>query len=319
MSARTLRRRPRAGGGGQNVDSLLDTMANVVGIMVVLMAVTQLTVGDAMKRIQAWESEEASELRDARQQAEAQLASLGSEDLTRSLELARMREQIRDLRAVAEPSTAADTATVTATAASQRLQVRRLEAKLADKQKQLANLKILLAEGTARAEQEGIALRLPDPRPAPLAAKQLLIFCRYGRVFDPRFDQLERELQEVLRTAPPPVPRYFEAYDVGNELLRWRVVDGLRGRSARLDWRRKDIGETAAELRSPDAKLRQVFAENDPQQSFLRFYVWEDSFEAYLEARRIAEEAGYAAGWVPIPDGQPLDFVKGRTPPTPVD
>jgi len=32
-------------------------MANVVGILVVLMAVTQVTVNDAMKRIHVWESE----------------------------------------------------------------------------------------------------------------------------------------------------------------------------------------------------------------------------------------------------------------------
>jgi hypothetical protein len=35
----------------QNLDSLLDTMANVVGILVVLVAVTQLSVGDAVERI----------------------------------------------------------------------------------------------------------------------------------------------------------------------------------------------------------------------------------------------------------------------------
>ena len=36
--------------GAQNLDSLLDTMANVVGILIVLLAVTQMTVGDAMDR-----------------------------------------------------------------------------------------------------------------------------------------------------------------------------------------------------------------------------------------------------------------------------
>ncbi len=43
--------RRRAGFQGQNLDSLLDTMANVVGILIVLVAVTQLTLGDAVKRI----------------------------------------------------------------------------------------------------------------------------------------------------------------------------------------------------------------------------------------------------------------------------
>ena len=35
----------------QNLDSLLDTMSNVVGILVVLVAVTQLSIGDAVERI----------------------------------------------------------------------------------------------------------------------------------------------------------------------------------------------------------------------------------------------------------------------------
>ena len=35
----------------QNLDSLLDTMANVVGILVVVMAFTQIQVGEAVRRI----------------------------------------------------------------------------------------------------------------------------------------------------------------------------------------------------------------------------------------------------------------------------
>lgn len=45
------RRRGRSQGTGESMDSLLDTMANVVGILVVLVAVMQLAVGDAVDRI----------------------------------------------------------------------------------------------------------------------------------------------------------------------------------------------------------------------------------------------------------------------------
>ena len=45
------RRRDRGQGAEQSMDSLLDTMANVVGILVVLVAVMQLAVGDAVDRI----------------------------------------------------------------------------------------------------------------------------------------------------------------------------------------------------------------------------------------------------------------------------
>ena len=43
--------RSRRRGDAQNLDSLLDTMANVTGILIVLLAVTQISVGDAMTRV----------------------------------------------------------------------------------------------------------------------------------------------------------------------------------------------------------------------------------------------------------------------------
>jgi hypothetical protein len=317
LSRRVSLLRRRAGAGGQNVDSLLDTMANVVGILIVLMAVVQMTVSDAMKRIQVWESEEAVELREARHEVETKAAGIASIDLAQTLELSRLREHIRQLRE--ESTTVTDTASVSADVAQRKLQVRRLEASIAEKKEKLANLQILLSKAEVAAEQQGIPLRLPDPRPPPLAADALVLFARFGRVFDPRYDQLTRELNDVLQTAPRPIPRYFEAYDIGNEMLRWQVVDQARGRAYRLDWRHTRIGETAEELRSPNAQLRSVYSGHNPQARFLYFYVWGDSFEVYLEARRIAEELGFAAGWEAIPDGQALELVKGRTPPTPVD
>jgi len=43
--------RPRQEDDDGNLDSLLDTMTNVVGILVIVMIVTQLGVRDAVKRI----------------------------------------------------------------------------------------------------------------------------------------------------------------------------------------------------------------------------------------------------------------------------
>jgi hypothetical protein len=314
-----LRQRTKTSASGQNVDSLLDTMANVVGILIVLMAVTQMTVNDAMKRIQVWESDEAVDLVSRRQEAEAQLARSAGIDLARTLELSRLRDHIAQLRDVTDTKVATDTPSVAANVASQRLQVRRLEAAISDKKEKLANLQIVLAKSSARAEQKGIALRLPDPRPAPVSSERRVLFARYGRVFDPRFERLTRELQEVIRGVPGSVERYFQSYDVGNEMLRWQVIDEATARIHRLNWRRTDLGETPEQLQSPRAEFPKLLASLDEKSEFLYFYVWGDSFEVYLEARRIAEEAGFSAGWLPIPTEEPLDLVRSKGSPTPVD
>jgi hypothetical protein len=314
-----VRQPRRTGTGDQNVDSLLDTMANVVGILIVLMAVTQLTVNDAMERIRLWESEEAASLHQATHVARARLAERRGVDLEHTAELARLRELLRQLKAQPETVPPQDATALATRLASQRMRAQRLRDSIREHQGKLSKLEILLSGAEARAQAQTRTVRLPDPRPAPAVAEEVKIFCRYGRVVDPRFDQLARELLEVTRAAPPPAARYFDSHDIGNELLRWRLVEDTALPAARLEWRSHTVGETLAELQSPNARFRTQLAERDTRTRFLHFYVWEDSFEVYAEARRLAEEAGFAAGWQPLPNGRPLDFVQGPSSPTPVD
>ena len=314
-----MRHKRLEGTAEQNVDSLLDTMANVVGILIVLMAVTQLTVNDAMNRIRIWESEAAADLREATEDARARLAGIGNIDLARTLELARVRDLVRMLRDQPETVTAKDTATLTTDLASQRMQVQRLEGSIREREEKLAKLEILVAEAEARAQEATLTVRLPDPRPAPATAEEVKIFCRYGRVFDPRFQELARELLAVRRQTRSAVSRYFDTHDVGNELMRWRMAEDTPVPAMRLDWRHSAIGETLSELQAPKALFRERLASYDPNSRFLHFYVWEDSFEVYLQARRLAEQAGFAVGWQPLANGRPLDFVQGPSTPTPID
>jgi hypothetical protein len=37
----------------------------------------------------------------------------------------------------------------------------------------------------------------------------------------------------------------------------------------------------------------------NPSKFYARFLVWPDSFETYLEARRVATQYGFSAGWAP--------------------
>ncbi len=122
-----MRPRARRNTDSQNLDSLLDTMANVVGILVVLMAVTQLTINDAMKRIRVWKSDEAVSLREQRHEAEAKLAMIGPASLAEALERSRLREQIERLRSDSAAARPVEPARVATDLARNKLQSRELE------------------------------------------------------------------------------------------------------------------------------------------------------------------------------------------------
>jgi hypothetical protein len=90
--------------------------------------------------------------------------------------------------------------------------------------------------------------------------------------------------------------------------------------TARLDWRRPNAGETLDELDDKASEFRRALSRYDEQRQYIQFYVWGDSFEVYLEARRQAEAAGFSVGWEPYEIGQSLKFARSMsTAPTPVD
>ncbi len=292
----------------QNLDSLLDTMANVVGILVVLMAVTQLSVHDAMQRIRTLEQEDAVAVGREGQEAERALAAIGALSLPAILDLARVRGLLERLRVVPAAAGPQEPAVVAADVASRTLQVRRLEVSLARERTELADLRIHLSDLAARPQPDHIELRLPDPRPAALNTERVVFLCRYGRVVDPSLDDLERELIQTLQRIPGSVVDYFQQHDIGNAAFRWRVAN--RGTVARLDWRRTDNGETVNEAIQPGSAIRTALAGYDPKRHFIRFFVWSDSFDVYLETRRIAEEAGFAVGWEAKEAGRDLTFAR---------
>jgi hypothetical protein len=284
------------------------------------MAVTQLTINDAMKRIRVWKSDEAVSLREQRHEAETKLAMIGPASLAKALEMSRLREQIERLRSDSAAARPVEPARVATDLARNKLQVRELERKLDGKRDKLTKLRIQLAESEALPEPDGTDLRLPDPRPAPLGAESVVLFCRYERVLYPNLARLEKDFFGVVRRARGPTAEYFRSHDVGNADLRWQLLETPSGQVAQLDWRRPQAGETLDELRAPGSDLRRALAGYDPKAHFIRFYVWADSFEEYLAARRIVEDMGFAVGWEAYEVGQSLRFARSlSSAPTPVD
>ncbi len=292
-------------------------MANVVGVLVVVMAVTQISVGDGMKRILALSSREASVLREERRALEASWAGLGPAVKRAPAELTRLQAHLRAL--YAQPGATAwrkiEAPALEARLAERTHLARRLAEAVDAQRRGLASLRLRLRDMPAHSDLENVSVRLPDPRPAPAGAKRVDIFCRHGRVMHVDLEGMEAQLiGEVRRVVGGQagavrlrysdlarIVRHFRGYDFGNDSLRWRVFElGPGGLIARLDWRDPGVGEAEDQLAAEGSQYRRLLARHGPSRHYFRYHVWSDSYSVYLAARRMAEAAGFAAGWQPL-------------------
>ena len=312
------RRSPEA-----NLDSLLDTMANVTGILIFVLAVSQLITGDAVGRVQASLAGEANGItRDAFDAALEEAQRLDAE-LTRWREedLAEREAQARALAATLSEEIGqleAEVALAGVDAQELRRRVGEIEGRAADLERAVsaanedrdlwsARLASLDANATRR------TARLPDPRPAPSGARRIVVLCRYGRVMivdDRRLigelwrgveEALGRPRHEVAVGFLPTLERFrltshFSRFPVGAGGLRWQLPR-QGALSARLEWTRRTLGEPAGTLALDGAAFRRELARTSPSLAYFEYFVWADSFDAYTTARRASDAAGFAAGW----------------------
>lgn len=71
------------------------------------------------------------------------------------------------------------------------------------------------------------------------------------------------------------------------------------------------VGDTAADLASRASAFRTELARLKPKKNFLYAYVRASGYQAFLEARLIAQQQGFAVGWEPI-GPETIEFYSGR-------
>ena len=297
----------------QNLDSLLDTMTNVVGILIVLMAVTQLTISDAMQRIQKRAESGLAPAQRNLSALEERWAKLAAVDASGVRETEALDRQLRALREEPEALALLDTspADIARDLGRSRARIGDLEKQIGEANEELANLQIRLDDEDS--DDEAPPVRLPDPRPPPVGALQHVVICRYQRCFHVDWPALVRSYRTGVEAAvgvPPAMLRlgqasrglkeYFDKRDIGSRELRVRIDRSSQyGPTWRLEWRSDREGETPRELRGRASKYRGGLRAHPPGSHYLLFAVWSDSFTAYLAAREIAESAGFSVGWEP--------------------
>ncbi len=192
-----MARRPTSDSQG-SLDSLLDTMTNVVGILVVVLIITQLKVSQAVRRVQSnlpeISIEEYMRLKDIFEEQRRELERLRAEWERLSAELEKKRQELEHLKEElgkrADPELARQAALLEAEIKKLREQIQKLEALIRELEARLAELerKRELAESKIQRvpkarEEPPLVARLPDPREAPEGARVLEVVCRYNKAY----------------------------------------------------------------------------------------------------------------------------------------
>lgn len=314
----------------QNLDSLLDTMANVVGILVVLMAVTQLSLGDAVERLRERAGERAAATPDDLAEIVGQRDELLAESAqARSrieryvdapsfgMTFAEARPLLDAYESLAGPSAAAGDLPSDAEIENVRVAVARLEGAVRETEGDAESLLAILAEPAARAQPRTI--RLPDPRPVPSGLEREFFFCRGGQVHVVDLRALEETLITGVRAATghlsqvtveradiPWIVNHFKKEAITDQGYRWVFDPALNAELVPTS--AIAPGEDLAMLARPGSRTAAALAALDPRRQYVRFFVWPDSFDAYLAARQLAEERGLRVGWQEMRAGDNLRF-----------
>ena len=296
-----------------NLDSLLDTLTNVVGFLIILLAVMQINVSHGVSQVQRTNVQE--RIQETRRQASAisrglpglrsQVVDATSQDTDReepTVNIGEISRQWNDSRRESQ---------------EYREQIGHEQAKLAqygDVQEpvteELSNIRLLHLYGTDSG----------DPRPEWVDKQVILVICRGDRAFrlnapklveirNAGIDRFVGESTTISLEAWEQARSYFEENDLGTEQVRIRF--GAAG-LVRYEFRSLAVGDRSADIESGQGALGNVLRDEiSPADAWVRCLVWDDSFAIYTKVCDLVERLGYRIGWIPYGGNQDLQYTIG--------
>lgn len=311
-----------------NLDSLMDTITNVVGILVLVLMMVTLNIGKTVERIRQEDpsqfgvsvemlaeiQQEAQQQRDTVQ--ELQIRAFGvdvrlEQDRTEIEQQQKRLEEIRRDLPRDKPQT--ELVKDLQKVVEQRKQKQKqLDEQLAKIDAELASVRAELGKTPERKAAAPKIVRLPNPRDAPKGSQPILFICRAGRLmfFDPEDlrERVKKRVQYLMRpllakagaSGEIDCGKLVETYNkeaVSDQEFRTRLV--VENFNLVLIYEYKGAGETPDRLRNPSSRFQSIVRRMDAQKNYARFLVWQDSFDVYVEARHVCDERGVLAGWEP--------------------
>jgi hypothetical protein len=298
----------RAKSAAGSFDSLLDTMSNVIGILIMTLAVTQLDVESSIKRIR-YQGEEVPQVSSAevhsagervedlgieREQLDRQYKAiieggvLDREKLKKREQIAKLLERNLELH---RSESSLDGQIDEKKRNTRQRELEALAQTVLLKRRELTTLQQKIQEtlqDSDRLRQQKqsldlmkspeISLRLPNPRTPPAGSSVVTFYCRYGRVYPLNQESIN---QNVFSMIPH----------------QGGVVVRVEDRTA---------GESRTRIAAADSAFRLLLERHSPADNYVKFLVWSDSFSTYIDARDIAESKDFAVSWVALSGSQEL-------------
>lgn len=316
-----------------NMDVMMDNMTDVVGTLLMVLIIIQLKVNNTIDNIQSnlpkvtaaqvvQVQRQTAGLKQDLAAAEAELRNRAPDAATMAAEIQGGEERLRQQEATLEKDRAQ---LVEADQLRQQLEQRKKEVglvkqeltKLIDEREKLRGL---LDNTPIPVIPPAKIVRMPAAREIPEGAEMIRVLCATGRVYlvDTAFmkrmalEAFAKGRNSLIRIRGPLTPgKDTNIYDhektaallnkreLGNRefQLEFPVIKTQNRIQMRIK-PRPDAGETPeefAESRSQFDRFLRVVKRNP--QAVVWFLVYPDSFEAYLRAREVCDQANVPAGW----------------------
>lgn len=310
-----------------NHNSLLDTMTNVVGVLVIMLAVAQLSVGATVRKIKNYvepvEEQELDRVQDVKFNQQEKLKDLEEKWAGVEQNIPAYKEDTKTLRL--------EIARLDKENARMKFHLEKIDTlrkKLDELQKNISELsgeKQKLADQYASVDQSlqntpkpvetsgPYQIPLPNPAIPQFDTTPVYLYCYQGRIqfvsyrtvssiksrvidiIQARFD-LSQQNQSV------DCDQLIELFQ--SDLVRDRLyhvnIGVFNGEAELVIKPREPVGEDIEQIRNTDSEYQTTLRELNPQYQYLRFYVDPASYDLYLEARKIATELSFKSGWSPL-------------------
>ena len=298
-------------------------MTNVVGILLILLTVTQLGMSDAVKRISTTATVKPEQIDEALRRfhelkrLDEALSGQGDEDAAEKL--LRLKKALEDERANVDVLQEQQEAR-RQEAELELLALQKQMQQLLDKQEQeadellanrakmaeeLASLKARLADTPVQAALPAKVITLPNPRPAAEGTEPSTFLCREGQIMYVDAENIQDLAQKktyfiidrkkLARDPAVGIDGKLLAEEFNGDPPKDRnwpfdLKMTIAGRVPKLVLQRREgAAETTEQLKRSGSRYQRQISRIDRNKYYLRFLVWPDSFETYLSSSKFEE------------------------------